>query len=174
MHRFCVHECALSRKKKAWAITVVASQRLNTHAHPLQLTVDIADLRYNEVSSPPSDNLGVADPRGERAHLVDLKISDERPNTSLCHNTTQMPTVPSDLYMVVGSLQGPQAQPPADALAYSGLNVPVHPTRKTVIPNAIVDRRVVSHPSWSFDHVRCIDHERSTNIEEVRHFTMRG
>ena len=65
----------LGKKKKGWAIApVVASQDLNTHARPLQLTVDIADLRYNEVSSPSSDNLGVADPRREEAHLVDFEI----------------------------------------------------------------------------------------------------
>jgi hypothetical protein len=71
----------------------------------------------------------------------------------------------------VGSSQKPQPQPPADALAYSSLNDPVHATRDTVTTDAIVSvsGKAISGPSCTFDSVRCVDHEMLTNAEEAQY-----
>jgi hypothetical protein len=37
----------------------------------------------------------------KKAHLIDLKLSDECPNILLCYSTAQMPAIPFNLYMVI-------------------------------------------------------------------------
>jgi hypothetical protein len=72
----------------------------------------------------------------------------------------------------VGSSQKPQPQPPADALAYSSWNDPVHATRETDTTDAIVSvsGEAISGPSWTFDSVRRVDHEMMlTNAEEAQY-----
>jgi hypothetical protein len=54
----------------------------------------------------------------------------------------------------VGSSQEPQAQPPADAFAYSGLNVPVHATRETVTANAVRVPNLIKNDTKRFTYLR--------------------
>ena len=56
-------------------------------------------------------------------------------------------------------------------LAYSSLNDPVHATQETVTTDAIVSvsGKAISRPSWTFDSVRCVDHEMLTNAEEEQY-----
>ena len=137
-------------------------------------TVDIGILpSFGTTNRPPHPRI-ILDlrtleekPQSKRAHLVNLKLSDESPDTFLRYRTARIPAIPFNLYVVnVGSSQEPQAQPPADALAYSGLNILVHTTRETVIANAIVGvsdhGEAGSNPSWTFDSACCVDHENLT------------
>ena len=75
-------------------------------------TVDIAELRYDDPSSPPSDNLGFADPRGEAppyfevlGHPSDVRAASE--DLARVDTTDTLPIAPDTLPVPPGSAGTP-------------------------------------------------------------------